>query len=98
MSIEDTKAAKSYYDKGLSVDNRKNYKILWGLGNILMKQEKFHDALKYFELANQVNPYSSSIHTYLGLTYKHLEMFDKAVQEFERAEDLASNQLHNRFH
>jgi tetratricopeptide (TPR) repeat protein len=49
------KNAKSYFEKGLSVDNHRNYKCLWGIGNIHMKQEKYQDALKYFLTAKKIN-------------------------------------------
>lgn len=98
VQIEDTKAAKNYYERGLSVDNDKNYKILWGLGNIYMKQEKYGDAKRYFESAKRLNPFSSSIHTYLGLTYKHLDDHQRALREFLEAERLNPSHMHNKFH
>ncbi len=63
-----------------------------------MKQEKYLEALKYFELAKKANPNNSSIHTYLGLTHKHLGQMDKALSKFKKAEDLNPENMHNKFH
>jgi len=63
-----------------------------------MKQEKYGEAKRYFESAKRLNPYSSSIYTYLGLTHKHLNDPQKALAEFQKAEQLNPSHMHNKFH
>lgn len=58
VQIEDIKNAQNFFEKGLSVENNRNYKCFWGIGNIKMKQEKYQEALKYFLQAKQINPNS----------------------------------------
>jgi len=98
IAIEDTKAAHSYFEKGLSIDNQKNYKIWWGIGLIKLKQEKFSEAQKHFRMAGKCNPSSAAVHTYLGISHKNLHEHREALKEFEIAENLNPENMHNTFH
>jgi tetratricopeptide (TPR) repeat protein len=43
------------------------------------KEENYEEALEYFLQARQIEPKSSSVAFFLGLTYKHMEKFGQAV-------------------
>ncbi|MDN5819549.1 MAG: tetratricopeptide repeat protein [bacterium] len=79
----------------LRVDER-NATAYNRLGILYAKQQAFKDAIECFEIAQSLEPSSSSLHN-VGLIYYETKNYDKAALAFEQAlemeEDLASRHI-----
>ena len=49
-------------------------------------------------MAGKCNPSSAAVHTYLGISHKNLHEHREALKEFEIAENLNPENMHNTFH
>jgi len=63
----------------------------YNLGRALLKMGKFRDATRYLESYVNVRPSDPDGWTNLGLVFKGLEQFEKAVDAFSRAHQLRPN-------
>lgn len=63
---EDFDAALDSFRNALHIDSR-HYNAMYGIGQVLQKQEKFELAQSHFRNAVQINPRNSSLHYHLGV-------------------------------
>lgn len=85
VANEDYENGKKCYHAALNAD-RSHYNAYWGLGNILLKQEKFPSAHNHFQKAIQINERSAVLWTYFGMTLSNIDENERALQCFESAE------------
>ena len=55
------------------------------VGKILSYEEKFHDAIRYYEKAGELRPGDADLHTLMGEAYIGLEDAESAKREYEKA-------------
>jgi tetratricopeptide (TPR) repeat protein len=58
------------------------------LGDLYRERRKWLDALPHYEAAAELDPYTSSNHYFLGLTYQVLEQLEAAAASYNRAIEL----------
>jgi anaphase-promoting complex subunit 3 len=56
--------------------------------NVLMSEERYHDALAELEQLKEVAPRESSVYFLMGKIYKRLDMLERAIYHFCIALDL----------
>ncbi|KAJ3679019.1 hypothetical protein LUZ60_017030 [Juncus effusus] len=85
-AMEDYEKGLKCYMKALQVDER-HYNAWYGLGILYLRQDKFQFAEHHFKYAYYINPRSSVLLCYLGMTLHALkreteamEMMDKAIE------------------
>lgn len=66
MAKENFEAALSAYRQALHIDER-NYKAMYGIGQVLQKQEKFGLAQSHFRSAVLIHPLNANLHYHLGM-------------------------------
>lgn len=66
LAKENFDQALNNYREALNIDER-HYNALYGIGQVLMKQEKFALAQSHFRSAVQINPRNSILHYHLGV-------------------------------
>ncbi|PXF48580.1 Cell division cycle protein 27-like [Gracilariopsis chorda] len=64
---EDFDSALAAYREALNIDER-HYNAIYGIGQVLQKQEKFGLAQNHFRSAVLVNPLNSTLHYHLGVS------------------------------
>ncbi|CAN8065049.1 unnamed protein product [Agarophyton chilense] len=64
---EDFDSALASYREALNIDER-HYNAMYGIGQVLQKQEKFGMAQNHFRNAVLVNPLNSTLHYHLGVS------------------------------
>lgn len=64
---EDFNSALASYREALNIDER-HYNAMYGIGQVLQKQEKFSLAQNHFRNAVLVNPLNSTLHYHLGVS------------------------------
>jgi tetratricopeptide (TPR) repeat protein len=70
----------------------------YGLGQILIKQEKYGEALAHFEMACRINPASSVLRCCCGLALNKMGRLDEAVRQLKvRATATSLLSLHGAF-
>ena len=62
-----------------------------------MKQEKFEQAATLFSSAIQINPRSSLLYTYLGMTKANSNQLTEALDFFEKSEKVEPSNSLNKF-
>lgn len=67
VAKEDFESALASYREALNIDER-HYNALYGIGQVLQKQEKFGLAHNHFRHAVQINPLNSTLHYHLGVS------------------------------
>ncbi|KAK7598338.1 hypothetical protein V9T40_006573 [Parthenolecanium corni] len=83
----DWKDEYSVFMSGLKV-NQRNAKLFNNVGHALENQERFQEALKYFQKAVSVQQDDIGAHINLGRTYNHLKMFKEAEEAYLEAKAL----------
>lgn len=96
MANEDFDSAKKCYQRALNADES-HYNAWWGLGNICLKQEKFDQAAQFFKQAITINQRSAVLFTYLGMTMHNGNDPHKALEQFEKAENLDPSNPLNKY-
>lgn len=86
FAIEDFNQAFRSYEKAICTDKR-NFKALWGIGSISIKQEKFGRAIHYYDRARQINPFNPTLYTYIGIAYVREGKIDKGLKFFIESEN-----------
>lgn len=66
MAKENFDSALSAYRQALHIDER-NYKAMYGIGQVLQKQEKFALAQSHFRSAILIHPLNANLHYHLGM-------------------------------
>lgn len=66
LGKEDFDAALASYREALHIDDR-HYNAMYGIGQVLLKQEKYALAQSHFRNAVQINPRNSNLHYHLGV-------------------------------
>ncbi|GMI02566.1 hypothetical protein TrVE_jg10603 [Triparma verrucosa] len=59
--------------------------ILNNLANAFMKCDRIMDAIKHYRAALELNKEDAAVYMNLGVAYKHMDMFDKALVNFEKS-------------
>ena len=67
VAKEDFDAALSAYREALHIDER-HYNAMYGIGQVLQKQEKYGLAQNHFRSAVLINPLNSTLHYHLGVS------------------------------
>ena len=67
-----------------------NFEANLNLGTLYARQSKFHEAVKYLEVAISQNSQVPQIYNNLGLIYTHLDQNEKAVEVFNKVIKLNS--------
>ena len=70
-----------------------NFDALDGLGIVLIRMEKYQEALQYLNKAIKINEKDVMIHVHLSVLYQKMKMPGKARSELEKAEFLASDSI-----
>jgi len=96
VSNEDFEQARKSYQRAINVDDR-HYNAWWGMGNICLKQERYDFAIQYLKSAIKINPKSSVLSTYLGMTFFHNKQAREALECFDMAEKMDPNNPLNRY-
>ncbi|MGH9345170.1 MAG: tetratricopeptide repeat protein [Terriglobia bacterium] len=76
----DTGQAYAYYRRAFLLSPGSGEAQL-GLGSVLMKMQKPHEALKYLRMAVQSDPLNSDAHYQLAIAYRNLQMTGDAQKE-----------------
>ncbi len=90
--LNDIEKAKSYCRKAIKIDP--DYGNPYNdLGSYLYSQERFKEAIKWFELAKHTKYYTNREFPYinLGKVYLSQNKFTKALREFKKALELVPN-------
>ena len=61
-----------------------NFEANLNLGTLYARQSKFHEAVKYLEVAISQNSKVPQIYNNLGLIYTHLDKNEKAIEVFNK--------------
>lgn len=93
---EDFEAALAVYREALHIDER-HYNAMYGIGQVLLKQEKFGLAQNHFRCAVLINPLNSTLHYHLGVSLaagvNAVSGADAALEEGKHALILALAEL-----
>lgn len=84
LANDDLAAATISYQHALRCDSR-HYHAMYGLGQIMMKQEKFAEALGHFELGCTINPASSVLRCCCGLALNKMGRLEEAARQLRAA-------------
>ena len=84
VSNEDLERAVTSYRKAIKCNDR-HYNAWWGLGAVFTRQERYDMAEYHFRRALQINPSSSVLRCYLGMTlhYQGVGNPSKAVKSIQ---------------
>ncbi|CAH0560711.1 unnamed protein product [Brassicogethes aeneus] len=77
----------SIFMSGLKV-NQRNAKLFNNVGHALESQNKYQDALLFFQTAVKVQEDDIGAHINVGRTYNHLKMFKEAEEAYLKAKSL----------
>ncbi len=87
-SLNDYKASELLL-KGLAIDYPNDYQLLLDLGDTLRLQDKYQEALKYYNKVLKQNPRLAGsmwqIYYALGITYERMGDWNKAEQNLQKA-------------
>ncbi|CAI5504497.1 unnamed protein product [Closterium sp. Naga37s-1] len=83
-AMEELEDAALCFRTAIRLDAR-HYNAWYGLGSVLMRQERFHLAEYHFRTALTVNPHSSVLHTYLGVCLHSLKRSSDAHASLQHA-------------
>lgn len=84
VALEDFENGIKCYQRALQVDER-HYNSWYGLGVIYLRQEKFQFAEHHFRRAFFINPRSSVLMCYLGMSLHSLRRNEEALEMIEKA-------------
>ncbi|OCA88250.1 hypothetical protein A8F94_10650 [Bacillus sp. FJAT-27225] len=68
--------------------DKKYYDAYYNLGLVYLDEEYFNDALLVFNKAVEIAPKDFKGHVQLGITYRHLKMYEEATKALESANKL----------
>ncbi|XP_042446956.1 cell division cycle protein 27 homolog B-like [Zingiber officinale] len=84
VELEDFENGIKCYQSALQIDQR-HYNSWYGLGVVYLRQEKFKFAEHHLHKAYNINPRSSVLMCYLGMTQHALQRNEDALEMIERA-------------
>lgn len=84
---QDWESEYSIFMSGLKV-NQRNAKLFNNVGHALEAENKFSEALKYFQKAVSVQEDDIGAHINVGRTFNHLKMFKEAEEAYLQAKSL----------
>ncbi|KAK7266700.1 hypothetical protein RIF29_19351 [Crotalaria pallida] len=84
VALEDFENGIKCYQSALKVDDR-HYNAWYGLGMLYLRQEKFDFSEHHFRKAFEINPQSSVIMSYLGITLHAIKRSKEALVIMEKA-------------
>lgn len=67
---------------------RSNAKLFNNVGHALESKRSYNEALKYFQVAVQIQPDDIGAHINVGRTYNHLKLFKEAEEAYLKAKSL----------
>ncbi len=68
-----------------------NFDALDGMGIVLLKMGRDHEAIKWLNKAVVINQQDVMVHVHLAVYYKKMRMADKADKEMAKAESLVAD-------
>jgi len=69
-----------------------NFDALDGLGIVLIKKEKYQEALQHLDKAMGINDQDIMVHVHLSVVYQKMKLPEKAEKELAKARSLAADQ------
>ena len=86
VDTESFKQAKECYKSAIACDSRllfyfiffRHYNAWWGLGNILLKEQNYSEAISYFKNAIAINENNGILHSYLAQAHQFNKDINKA--------------------
>jgi tetratricopeptide (TPR) repeat protein len=70
-----------------------DFDALDGLGIVLIKMERYQEALEYLNKAVRINEYDVMVHVHLSVVYQNMEMPERAKSELEKVRSLISDSI-----
>lgn len=71
----------------------RHFRAWWGIGNILMKEQNYNEAIKYFKKALSLNDKSIILNSFLAQAYQMNKNFNCSIKYYEAAEALDPESL-----
>jgi tetratricopeptide (TPR) repeat protein len=68
-----------------------NFDALDGLGVVLIRVERYEEALEYLKKALKINEKDVMVHVHLSVVYKKMNLAEKAQSELKKARSLTSD-------
>lgn len=87
--LEDAKKELGYILKR----DPKNFDALDGFGLILIKTQKYEEALQYLKKAVAINDKDMMVHVHLSAVYQKMKLSQKAQEELKKARSLAADPM-----
>ena len=69
-----------------------NFDALDGLGIVLIRMEKYQEALQHLDKAVGINDQDVMVHVHLSVVYQKMKLPEKAEKELAKARSLAADQ------
>lgn len=79
IHLGDYQRAEKYLHRALADDND-NYEAHLNLGDVLLSQIRYEEALQEYEICNRIRPDDTSVLNKLADTYRIMKCFDKALE------------------
>ncbi len=77
--------------KAVLEEDPENFDAIDGIGVVLIKQEKYKEALEYLQKAVSLNAKDVMVHVHLAVAYDKLNLPEKSKSELEKAGSLVSD-------
>lgn len=75
----------SYLSKAMSSNIEKDYKVYLLEGQFFHRKKEYQSAIQAYKKALEYYPFNNIIHSYMGISYYHMEDLDNALKEFKIA-------------
>jgi tetratricopeptide (TPR) repeat protein len=70
-----------------------NFDALDGLGVVLIKMDRYQEALKYLERAVKINERDVMVHVHLSVVYQKMKLPERSKSELKKARSLTSDPI-----
>ncbi len=84
ITLQDMDNAFIYLNRALNLE-KENPQVLYQMGTLMFFNDKFKDAIDFFEQANKFNISTSLLYMYLGISYEKIGNNEKARDNYEKA-------------
>ncbi|XP_067628574.1 protein O-mannosyl-transferase Tmtc3 [Eurosta solidaginis] len=84
---EDWRTEYTLFMSGVHV-NERNAKLFNNVGHALENEQRYDEALLYFQQAVQIQPDDIGAHINVGRTYNNMQQYDKAEMAYREAKEL----------
>ncbi len=83
----------SYANTEIHLTNQEDLNSLIGLGNLLMDDKRFAEAVDAYQKALKITPDNSNVRVDMGTCYLNIKQPEKAVEEFKKALEYHPNHI-----